>query len=122
MVVTYRSTQKCSGLPRSEEAKLLDLLCKVETGAYALAHAYDVGGYTSRAYRLIGITERLRDAVVQIDELVQAVEPRSKAPVRGLRSRAHSLRGLLRNSTWASSSAPPRRRTLRKVRRDHVAR
>jgi hypothetical protein len=106
MVVTYGRIKKGIESPPSKEARLLDLLCKAETEAYALAHCCDVGGYTERAYRFMGVAERLGDAVLQVNDL-RPMEPRSKAPTWGLRSRAHSLRRLLTGSAWASSSAAP---------------
>jgi len=39
----------------SQEDGLLDLLRKAEGYAYALAHGYDIGGQTERAYGLVAV-------------------------------------------------------------------
>jgi hypothetical protein len=86
----------------SQEETLRDLLSKAETSTYALAHSYDIGGCPDRAHGLIGIGEKLRDAVGQLDDLIQ-----STAPISGLRARAFSLRRVSRESARPSSSAVP---------------
>jgi hypothetical protein len=120
MVVTYSPARsparKRSELAHSGEAQLLDLLRKAETNAYALAHGCDVSGYADRAHRLIRLAERLGDAVVQVDELVQSVESCSKASVRGLKWRAHSLRRPLIESTRAPFPDRLMRSTLKRCR------
>ena len=78
----------------SQEDRLLDLLRKAEVNAYALAHGYDIGGHPDRAFVALG--ERIRDTATDVSDLARPIEPHSAAPLYGLRSRAFSLRRLLR--------------------------
>ena len=82
----------------SQEDRLLDLLRKAEGYAYALAHGYDIGGHPDRAYGLVALGERIRDTATDVSNLARTIEPHSAAPLHGLRSRAYSLRQLLRGS------------------------
>jgi hypothetical protein len=80
----------------SQEDGLLDLLRKAEGYAYALAHGYDIGGYTE-----------LRDTATDVSDLARPVDPHSVAPTLGLRWRAVSLRQLLRGTAWQGPSVAP---------------
>jgi len=91
----------------SQEDRLLDLLRKAEGYAYALAHGYDIGGQTERAYRLVALGERIRDTATDVSDLARPVEPHSVAPALGLRWRAVSLRQLLRGTAWQGPSVAP---------------
>jgi hypothetical protein len=82
----------------SQEDRLLELLRKAEGYAYALAHGYDIGGQPNRAYGLVALGERIRDTATDMSNLARRTEPHSAAPLHGLRSRAYSLRQLLRGS------------------------
>ena len=88
----------------SQEDRLLDLLGKAEGYAYALAHGYDIGGQTERAYGLVALGERIRDTATDASNLARPIEPHSAPPLHGLRSRAFSLRQLLRGSAWQGPS------------------
>ena len=91
----------------SQEDRLLDLLRKAEGYAYALAHGYDIGGQTERAYGLVALGERIRDTATDVSDLARPVEPHSVGPALGLRWRAFSLRRLLRGTAWQGPSAVP---------------
>ena len=91
----------------SQEDGLLDLLRKAEGYAYALAHGYDIGGHTERAYGLVALGERIRDTATDVSDLARPVEPHSVAPALGLRWRAVSLRQLLRGTAWQGPSVAP---------------
>jgi hypothetical protein len=84
----------------SQEDRLLELLRKAEGYAYALAHGYDIGGHPNRAYGLVALGERIRDTATDVSNLARPIEPHSAAPLHGLRSRAYSLRQLLRGTAW----------------------
>jgi hypothetical protein len=91
----------------SQEDRLLELLRKAEGYAYALAHGYDIGGQPNRAYGLVALGERIRDTATDMSNLARRTEPHSAAPLHGLRSRAYSLRQLLRGSAWQGPSVAP---------------
>ena len=91
----------------SQEDRLLDLLRKAEGYAYALAHGYDIGGHTDRAYGLVALGERIRDTATDVSDLARPVEPHSVGPAHGLRWRAFSLRRLLRGTAWQGPSVAP---------------
>ena len=91
----------------SQEDRLLELLRKAEGYAYALAHGYDIGGHPDRAYRLVALGEQIRDAATDVSNLARLIEPHSAAPLHGLRSRAFSLRRLLRGTAWQAPSVAP---------------
>ena len=91
----------------SQEDRLLELLRKAEGYAYALAHGYDIGGHPDRAYRLVALGEQIRDAATDVSNLARLIEPHSAAPLHGLRSRAFSLRQLLRGTAWQGPTAAP---------------
>ena len=57
------TVQRDSNPVPSQEDRLLDLLRKAEGYAYALAHGYDIGGQTERAYGLVALGERIRDTL-----------------------------------------------------------
>ena len=90
----------------SQEDRLLDLLRKAEGYAYALAHGYDIGGQTQRAYGLVALGERIRDTATDVSDLARP-EPHSVGPTLGLRWRAFSLRRLLRGTAWQGPSVAP---------------
>ena len=91
----------------SQEDRLLELLRKAEGYAYALAHGYDIGGHPNRAYGLVALGERIRDTATDVSNLARPIEPHSAAPLHGLRSRAYSLRQLLRGTAWQGPSVAP---------------
>ena len=91
----------------SQEDRLLELLRKAEGYAYALAHGYDIGGHPNRAYGLVALGERIRDTATDVSNLGRPIEPHSAAPLHGLRSRAFSLRQLLRGTAWQGPSVAP---------------
>jgi hypothetical protein len=99
--------QRDSSPVPSQEDRLLDLLRKAEGYAYALAHGYDIGGHPDRAYRLVALGERLRDTATDVSDLARPIEPYSAAPPHGLRSRAFSLRQLLRGTASQGPTAAP---------------
>jgi hypothetical protein len=99
--------QRDSNPVPSQEDGLLDLLRKAEGYAYALAHGYDIGGHTERAYGLVALGERIRDTATDVSDLARPVEPHSVAPALGLRWRAVSLRQLLRGTAWQGPSVAP---------------
>ena len=92
----------------SQEDRLLELLRKAEGYAYALAHSYDIGGHPDQVYRLVALGEQIRVAASDVSDLARPIEPHSAAPLHGLRSRAFSLRRLLRGTACAETD---RRRT-----------
>ena len=49
------TVQRDSNPVPSQEDRLRDLLRKAEGYAYALAHGYDIGGQTERAYGLVAL-------------------------------------------------------------------
>ena len=79
--MTYRppTRQRDSNPAQSQEDGLLDLLRKAEGYAYALAHGYDIGGHTDRAYALVALGERIRDTATDVSDLARPVEPHSVA-------------------------------------------
>ena len=107
--MTYRppTRQRDSNPAQSQEARLLDLLRKAEGYAYALAHGYDIAGQLDRAYAFVAFGERLHNTAADVSDLARPVEPHSVAPVLGLRSRAFSLRRLLRGTAWQGPSVAP---------------
>ena len=90
-----------------QKEMLLDLLRQAERHAYSLAHSYDIGGQPDRAYVLVALAERLRDTATDMSTLTPPIESHSVAPVLGLRSRAFSLRRLLRGTAWQGTSMAP---------------
>jgi hypothetical protein len=98
--MTHRppTRRRDSNPAQSQEDRLLDLLRKAEGYAYALAHGYDIGGHTDRAYGLVTLGERIRDTAMDVSDLARPVEPDSVAPALGLSWRAFSLRRLLRGT------------------------
>jgi hypothetical protein len=102
--VTHSPTRN-SKPEASQEAILLNLLHKAQAAAFALAHGHDIGGYPDRAWRLIGVGERIRDAATQLNELVRVVEPKKHDAVVGLRLRAFLLQTQMRGPGWANSGA-----------------
>ena len=56
---------------------------------------------------LVALGERLRDTATDVSDLARPIEPHSAAPLHGLRSRAFSLRQLLRGSAWQGPSVAP---------------
>ena len=86
------TVQRDSNPVPSQEDRLLDLLRKAEGYAYALAHGYDIGGQTERAYGLVALGERIRDTATDVSDLARPVEPHSVGPALSLRWRAFSLR------------------------------
>ena len=70
------TVQRDSNPVPSQEDRLLDLLRKAEGYAYALAHGYDIGGQTERAYGLVALGERIRDTT-DVSDLARPVEPHS---------------------------------------------
>jgi hypothetical protein len=107
--MTHRppTRRRDSNPAQSQEDRLLDLLRKAEGYAYALAHGYDIGGHTDRAYGLVTLGERIRDTAMDVSDLARPVEPDSVAPALGLRWRAFSLRRLLRGTAWQGPSVAP---------------
>jgi hypothetical protein len=107
--MTHRppTRRRDSNPAQSQEDRLLDLLRKAEGYAYALAHGYDIGGHTDRAYGLVALGERIRDTARDVSDLARPVEPDSVAPALGLRWRAFSLRRLLRGTAWQGPSVAP---------------
>jgi hypothetical protein len=99
--------ERSTSTPVTEEARLAGLLRQAECYAYALAHGYDVGGEPHRAYGFVALAERLRDTALEVSDLARPTEPESIAPAFGLRSRASSLRGLLRGATWQGQGVVP---------------
>jgi hypothetical protein len=97
--------QRDSNPVPSQEDGLLDLLRKAEGYAYALAHGYDIGGHTERAYGLVALGERIRDTATDVSDLARPVEPHSVAPALGLRWRGRFL-----------ATAPERNRVARSKR------
>ena len=87
-----------------QEETLLGILRQAENHAYALAHSYDIGGQPDRAYGFVALGERLRETAIDVSGLVRPLEPHSITPVLGLRSRAFSLRRLLRGTAWQGPS------------------
>ena len=85
---------------------------KAEGYPYALAHGYDIGGHTERAYGLVALGERIRDTATDVSQMTRPVEPHSVAPALGLRWRAVSLRQLLRGTAWQGPSVAPLVRKL----------
>ena len=106
MVMTPTGQRDSKPVP-SQEDRLLDLLRKAEGYAYALAHGYDIGGHPNRAYGLVALGERIRDTATDVSNLARPIEPHSAAPLHGLRSRAYSLRQLLRGTAWQGPSVAP---------------
>ena len=101
------TVQRDSNPVPSQEDRLLDLLRKAEGYAYALAHGYDIGGQTERAYGLVALGEGIRDTATDVSDLARPVEPHSVGPALGLRWRAFSLRRLLRGTAWQGPGAVP---------------
>ena len=91
----------------SQEDRLLELLRKAEGYAYALAHGYDIGDQTERAYGLVALGERIRDTATDVSDLARPVEPHSVGPALGLSLRAFSLRRLLRATAWQGPRVAP---------------
>ena len=112
--------QRDSNPVPSQEDGLLDLLRKAEGYAYALAHGYDIGGHTERAYGLVALGERIRDTATDVSDLARPVEPHSIAPALGLRWRAVSLRRLLRGTAWQGPSVAPLVPKLAGEQAEHV--
>jgi hypothetical protein len=108
-VMTYKppKRQRDGDLAVSQEERLFRLLCQAERYAYSLAHSYDIGGWPDRAYVLVALGERLRDTAIDVSDLDRPVEPPSATPVLGLRSRAFSLRRLLRGTAWPPPNVSP---------------
>jgi hypothetical protein len=90
----------------SQEEALFGLLCQAEGCAYSLAHSYDIGGWPERAYVLVALGERLRDTAMDVSDLGRPVERHCAMPL-GLRSRAFSLRRLLRGTAWPRPDVAP---------------
>jgi hypothetical protein len=101
------TSQTAGAAPVTEEARLVGLLRQAESYAYALAHGYDIGGQTDRAYGFVALAERLCDTASEISALAVPIEPHSDVPILGLRSRAFALRRLLRGSGWNGQSMAP---------------
>ena len=101
------TVQRDSNPVPSQEDRLLELLRKAEGYAYALAHGYDIGGQPNRAYGLVALGERIRDTATDVSDLARPIEPHSVGPLLGLRSRAYSLRQLLRGTAWQGPSVVP---------------
>ena len=112
--------QRDSNPAQSQEDRLLDLLCKAEGYAYALAHGYDIAGQLDRAYMLVAQGERIRDTATDVSDLACHIEPHSAAPLHGLRSRAFSLRRLLRGTAWQGPSVVPLVPRLAGEQTEHV--
>jgi hypothetical protein len=108
--MTYRPppSQRDSNPAASQEEILLGLIRQAEGYAYVLAHSYDIGGRPDRAYGLVALGERLRETATDVSILARPVEPhRSCLEPLGLRSRAFSLRILLRGTASQSPSVAP---------------
>jgi hypothetical protein len=105
MVVTYSLTKKRSNSSLSQEEMLLDLLRNAENDANALAHSHDLGGHPDQAYRLIGVSECLREAALRMNVVVHGIEPRTSPQAFELRSRPLSLRKRLIGIAWISANA-----------------
>ena len=90
-----------------QEERLLGLLRQAEGHAYALAHSYDIGGQPDRAYAFVALGERLRNTVMDVSDIARPFEPHSVAPLLGLRSRAFSLRRLMRGTSSECPSVAP---------------
>ena len=99
--------QRHSNPAASQEERLLDLLRQGEGCAYALAHSYDIGGQPDRAYAFVALGERLHNIAADVSDLARPLEPHSVGPVLGLRSRAFSLRRLLRGTAWQEPGVSP---------------
>src|SRR6185312_1955582 len=97
----------CNKPAASPEDGLLDLLGQAEGYTYALAHSYDIGGQPDRAYAFVALGERLRETASDVSDLARTVEPHTVARVLGLRSRAFSLRTLLRGTAVPRPSVVP---------------
>jgi hypothetical protein len=106
MAVTYNRTKRRDDSLPSQEEVLLDLICRAETKAYAIAHSNDLSGYPDRAYEMLVIGECLREATDHLDVLIHSVEAGRLKPF-GLKSRALLLRGQLGQPAWVSAAAAP---------------
>ena len=113
------TVQRDSNPVPSQEDRLLDLLRKAEGYAYALAHAYDIGGQTERAHGLVALGERIRGTATDVSDLARPVH--SGGPALGLRWRAFFLRRLLRGTTWQGPSAVPLAPRLAAEGTEHVS-
>ena len=122
VVMTHRppTRQRDSSPVPSQEDRLLDLLRKAESYAYALAHGYDIGGHTDRADGLVAVGERIRDTATDVSGLARPAELHSAAPALGLRWRAFSLRRLLRGTAWQGPSMAPLVPKLAGEQTEHV--
>jgi hypothetical protein len=76
--VTYIPTKRTGNKGPSRELILLELLKKARADAFALAHGYDVGGYPDQAWRLVGVGDRIRDAIAQLNDISQVVAPKRR--------------------------------------------
>jgi hypothetical protein len=119
-VMTYKPPKRQidGDLAVSQEKRLFGLLRRAEGYAYSLAHSYDIGGWPDRAYVLVALGERLRDTAMDVSDLDRPVEPHSATPVLSLRSRAFSLRRLLRGTAWPRQNVAPM--TLRPSDEQHL--
>jgi hypothetical protein len=108
-VVTYKPLkgQRDRDPTVSQEESLFGLLRQAEGYAYALAHGYDIRGQPDRAYAFVALGERLHNAAGDVSDLARPLEPHIAAPVLGLRSRALSLRRLLRETAWEGPGVVP---------------
>jgi hypothetical protein len=108
-VVTYKPLKgQRDGDPAvSQEERLFGLLRQAEGYAYALAHSYDIGGQPDRAYAFVALGDRLHNAAADVSDLARPLKPHIAAPVLGLRSRAFSLRSLLRGTAWREPGVSP---------------
>ena len=108
-VVTYKPLKgQRDGDPSvSQEERLFGLLRQAEGYAYALAHGYDIGGQPDRAYAFVALGERLHNAAADVSDQARPLGFHSVGPVLGLRSRAFSLRRLLRGTAWQDSGVSP---------------
>ena len=102
----------------SQEDGLLDLLRKAEGYAYALAHSYDIGGHTERAYGLVALGERIRDTATDVSSLARPAEPHGVPPahrseVEGLFRAKAPERNRLAGSKRGASGAKAGRRAGR---------
>jgi hypothetical protein len=105
--VAYNSTKRGT-YPSLREREFLDLLKKAESGAYALAHSYDISGDFDHAWKLVSIGEYLREAANQLNKVaVHIVDQENVTPACGLKWRALSLRWRVHGPERTNSRAAP---------------
>jgi hypothetical protein len=104
--VKYSPSER-KGKPVAQEATLLHLLHEVQRTVFAIAHSYDIAGYPDRAWKLVGVGDCIRDAVMRLDDIGHDIVPRKPVTVSGLLLRAVLLRKQMGGPAWANSGAAP---------------